>query len=58
MKTKKNYESPRLKVIRLVLEESIADTARVSVDISLRDWEEDGELGGDPGDGGDVYLFF
>ena len=58
MKTQKTYEPPRLKVIRVVLEKSIADTARVSVDVSLRDWEEGGELGGDSGDGGDVYLFF
>ena len=58
MKTHKNYEPPVIKVIRVVLEESIADAVRVSVDFSLRDWDDGGELGDDPGDGGDVYLFF
>ena len=57
MKTKKNYTTPEVTITRVKLEEGIVQ-APVSVRVVLHDWEEGGELGNDPADGGDVYLIY
>ena len=57
MKTKKNYNSPAVKLTRVILEENIAQ-APVSIGAVLHDWEDGGELGDNPGEGGDIYLIY
>ena len=57
MKAHGNYESPVLKVTRVALETGIAK-APVSIGVQLHDWEDGGELGDNPGDGGDIYLIY
>ena len=57
MKTQETYESPAVKVTQVVLEAGIAQ-APVSIGIQLHDWEDGGELGDNPGDGGDIYLIY
>jgi hypothetical protein len=57
MKVKEIYNPPTLKVYKVVLEESVAGNP-VSVEARLYDWEDGGELGTVPEDGGDIYLYF
>ena len=57
MKTRKNYTPPKVKLTRVELEKGIAQ-APVSIGAVLRDWEDGGELGDNPGDGGDIYLIY
>ena len=57
MKTQETYESPVVKLTRVVLEAGIAQ-APVSIGVQLHDWEDGGELGDNPGDGGDIYLIY
>ena len=59
MKKKLNYESPMVKVTRVVLETGIAQTGvPMSVGVSLHNWEEGGEIGNGPDDGGDIHLIY
>ena len=57
MKTQETYKSPAVTVTRVLLEASIAQ-APVSIGVQLHDWEDGGELGNNPGDGGDIYLIY
>ena len=59
MEKQTNYSPPKITVTQVVLETGIAgDLCPVSVDVSLHDWDIGGELGGDPEDGGDIYLMY
>ena len=59
MKVKVNYETPTLKIYRVVLEEGLAQTGvAVSVEPRLLDWEDGGIIGDNPTDGGDIYLYY
>ena len=58
MKKLKNYETPSVSGIRVMLEESLAQAVAISVSARLIDWEEGETLGDDPDEGGDVYLTY
>ena len=57
MKTKNSYKPPTVEITRVVLEAGFVQ-APVSIEVHLRDWEDGGVLGDDPGEGGDIYLIY
>ena len=57
MKTQANYAPPTVKLTRVALDKGIAQ-APVSIGVVLHDWEDGGELGDNPGEGGDIYLIY
>ena len=57
MKTQNKYVPPAVKATRVVLEKGIAQ-APVSIGVQLHDWEDGGELGDNPSEGGDIYLIY
>ena len=57
MKTHTNYTPPAVRLARVRLEKGIAQ-APVSIGVVLHDWEDGGELGDGPGEGGDIYLIY
>ena len=53
---KMNYTPPTLRIYKVVMEESVAQTAVVSVEPRLYDWEDGGTIGDELQEGGDIYL--
>ena len=57
-KMKKIYETPTVKITRVIMENSIAQTVPISAAVYLQDWEEGGVLGVDtPVEGGDIHVY-
>ena len=57
MRIQKIYDPPTVEITRVVSEKGIAQ-APVSVRVQLHDWEDGGELGNNPSEGGDIYLIY